>query len=78
MANAHARKSHEPKRSWDFVESQQHFAVSGGLTTIDSVLVSTARVQCVEDYAHVGLPLDVDAILLMETDDSSRLRPCSI
>ena len=25
-------------------------------------------VKCVEDYAHVGLPLDAEAILLMETD----------
>jgi len=25
-------------------------------------------VECVEDYAHVGLPLDAEAILLMETD----------
>ncbi|HEY0791295.1 MAG TPA: FAD-linked oxidase C-terminal domain-containing protein [Chthoniobacterales bacterium] len=25
-------------------------------------------IRCVEDYAHVGLPLDVEAILLMETD----------
>ncbi len=24
--------------------------------------------QCVEDYAHVGLPRDADAVLLMETD----------
>lgn len=25
-------------------------------------------IKCVEDYAHVGLPLDVEALLLMETD----------
>ncbi|MBV8899875.1 MAG: FAD-binding protein [Verrucomicrobia bacterium] len=25
-------------------------------------------IKCVEDYAHVGLPLDAEAILLMETD----------
>ncbi len=25
-------------------------------------------IACVEDYAHIGLPLDCDAILLMETD----------
>jgi glycolate oxidase len=25
-------------------------------------------IRCVEDYAHVGLPLDAEAILLMETD----------
>jgi glycolate oxidase len=25
-------------------------------------------IKCVEDYAHVGLPLDVDAVLLIETD----------
>ena len=25
-------------------------------------------IQCVEDYTHVGLPLDADAVLLMETD----------
>ncbi|MDD2308681.1 MAG: FAD-linked oxidase C-terminal domain-containing protein [Desulfuromonadaceae bacterium] len=25
-------------------------------------------IKCVEDYAHVGLPLDVDAALLIETD----------
>lgn len=25
-------------------------------------------IQCVEDYAHVGLPLDVEAVLLIETD----------
>jgi glycolate oxidase len=25
-------------------------------------------IRCVEDYAHIGLPLDCDAILLMETD----------
>lgn len=25
-------------------------------------------IQCVEDFAHIGLPLDAEAILLMETD----------
>jgi glycolate oxidase len=25
-------------------------------------------IKCVEDYAHVGLPLDVDAVLLIEVD----------
>ncbi|MFA5903397.1 MAG: FAD-binding protein, partial [Desulfobacula sp.] len=25
-------------------------------------------IKCVEDYAHVGLPLDVEAVLLIETD----------
>jgi glycolate oxidase len=25
-------------------------------------------IRCVEDYAHVGLPLDAEAIPLMETD----------
>lgn len=25
-------------------------------------------IQCVEDYAHIGLPLDCEALLLMETD----------
>lgn len=25
-------------------------------------------IRCVEDYAHVGLPLDADAVLLIETD----------
>lgn len=25
-------------------------------------------IKCVEEYAHVGLPLDVDAVLLIETD----------
>ncbi len=25
-------------------------------------------IKCVEDYAHIGLPLDCDAIVLMETD----------
>jgi glycolate oxidase len=25
-------------------------------------------IRCVEDYAHIGLPLDAEAILLMETD----------
>src|SRR5260370_2683364 len=25
-------------------------------------------IRCVEEYAHVGLPLDAEAILLMETD----------
>ena len=25
-------------------------------------------IKCVEDYAHVGLPLDVDAVLLNEVD----------
>src|SRR5207248_739564 len=25
-------------------------------------------IKCVEDFAHIGLPLDVEAILLMETD----------
>ena len=25
-------------------------------------------IRCVEDFAHVGLPLDAEAILLMETD----------
>src|SRR5580693_3189462 len=25
-------------------------------------------IRCVEDYAHVGLPLDAEAVLLMETD----------
>ena len=25
-------------------------------------------IQCVEDYAHIGLPLDAEALLLMETD----------
>lgn len=25
-------------------------------------------IQCVEDYAHIGLPLDCEAIVLMETD----------
>jgi len=25
-------------------------------------------IRCVEEYAHIGLPLDVEAILLMETD----------
>src|SRR3979409_1540820 len=25
-------------------------------------------IKCIEDYSHVGLPLDCEAILLMETD----------
>jgi glycolate oxidase len=27
--------------------------------------------KCVEEYAHLGLPLDAEAILLMETDGHS-------
>lgn len=31
-------------------------------------ILDKVTIKCVEDYAHVGLPLDVDAVLLIEVD----------
>ena len=38
------------------------------------VFLDKVTIKCVEDYAHVGLPLDVDAVLLIEVDGRTTLR----
>lgn len=33
-----------------------------------STILDRTTIRCIEEYSHVGLPLDCDAILLLETD----------
>jgi glycolate oxidase len=42
--------------------------VKEGIIPTTLELMDNVTIRCVEDYAHVGLPLDVDAVLLIEVD----------
>jgi glycolate oxidase len=42
--------------------------IAAKIITCTLEFLDRITIKCVEDYAHVGLPLDAEAILLMETD----------
>jgi glycolate oxidase len=42
--------------------------IAGKIVPCTMEFLDKITIRCVEEYAHVGLPLDAEAILLMETD----------
>ncbi len=42
--------------------------IAGGITPCTLEFLDSRTIRCVEAYAHVGLPLDADALLLIEVD----------
>jgi len=46
--------------------------IAGQVIPCTLEFLDRTTIRCVEDFAHIGLPLDCEALLLMETDGIRR------